>query len=258
MTNSCSLMHFSFSHASVRPERDCVRSLGDDPFEAHAAGLGEDVLAGPFEMLAEMQMGMLSRNDGAQCLLPLQQGPASQIDAIEVECIEQIVVKPVLRIVAQGLLQGFERRRARHLGASDFAVHDGVCDRQIGHLVGDALEFLGPVVVGAREKSHFALADPAKRAIAVELDFMHPVVARRRLADRYGVASSNVHAYIVGEHGDSQIPVPTSARTAGVPLEAFCQQLGLPYEENTLGKIASETRTAGIEVIGAKGATCYG
>ena len=66
----------------------------------------------------------------------------------------------------------------------------------------------------------------------------------------------NVHAYIVGEHGDSQIPVLSSARTAGVPLEAFCQQRGLPYEENTLGKIASETRTAGIEIIGAKGATC--
>ena len=64
-----------------------VRSLGNNPFEAHAAGLGEDVLAGTFEMLAEMQMGMLSRNDGAQCLLPLQQGPAPQIDAIEVECI---------------------------------------------------------------------------------------------------------------------------------------------------------------------------
>src|SRR6202795_2072873 len=81
---------------------------------------------------------------------------------------------------------------------------------------------------------------------------------RRRLAERYGIASDNVHAYIVGEHGDSQIPVLSSARIAGVPLEAFCQQLGLPYEENTLGKIASETRTAGIEIIGAKGATYFG
>ena len=69
-----------------------VRSLGDNPFEAHAAGLGEDVLTGPFEMFAEMQMAMFSWNDGAQCLLSLQQGPATQIDAIEVECIEQIIV----------------------------------------------------------------------------------------------------------------------------------------------------------------------
>jgi L-lactate dehydrogenase len=30
---------------------------------------------------------------------------------------------------------------------------------------------------------------------------------RRRLAEKYGVASDNVHAYVIGEHGDSQIPV---------------------------------------------------
>ena len=67
-----------------------------------------------------------------------------------------------------------------------------------------------------------------------------------------------MHAYVIGEHGDSQIPVLSSARIAGVPLEAFSQQLGLPYEENALGRIASETRTAGIEIIGAKGASYYG
>jgi L-lactate dehydrogenase len=41
-------------------------------------------------------------------------------------------------------------------------------------------------------------------------------------------------------------------------LRSFCQQLGLPHEEDALGKIASETRTAGVEIIGAKGATYYG
>jgi len=81
---------------------------------------------------------------------------------------------------------------------------------------------------------------------------------RRRLAERYGIPSTNVHAYIIGEHGDSQIPVLSSARVAGFPLEGFCQQLGLPYEENALMRIASETRTAGREIIDAKGATYYG
>ena len=67
-----------------------------------------------------------------------------------------------------------------------------------------------------------------------------------------------MHAYIIGEHGDSQIPVLSSARIAGVPLEDFCRQQGLPYEENALARIARETRTAGLEIIGAKGATYYG
>lgn len=81
---------------------------------------------------------------------------------------------------------------------------------------------------------------------------------RRRLAERYRIAAENVHAYIVGEHGDSQFPVLSSARVAGVPLEGFCQQLGMPYEENALTRIAAETRKAGFEIVGAKGATYYG
>ena len=52
---------------------------------------------------------------------------------------------------------------------------------------------------------------------------------RRRLAERFGVASDNVHAYIVGEHGDSQIALLSSARVAGMPLEGLCRQLGLSY-----------------------------
>jgi len=40
---------------------------------------------------------------------------------------------------------------------------------------------------------------------------------RRRLGEFYGVAPENVHAYIVGEHGDSQVAVLSSARIAGMP-----------------------------------------
>jgi L-lactate dehydrogenase len=81
---------------------------------------------------------------------------------------------------------------------------------------------------------------------------------RRRLAERYGVAPDNVHAYIIGEHGDSQVPVMSSARIAGMPLEGFCRSMGLPYDPAALGAIASETRRAGFEILQAKGATYYG
>lgn len=81
---------------------------------------------------------------------------------------------------------------------------------------------------------------------------------RRRLAARYGISSDHVHAYVIGEHGDSQVPVLSSARVAGVPLEEFCRQLGLPHEGSALDKIADETRAAGLEIISAKGATYFG
>jgi L-lactate dehydrogenase len=81
---------------------------------------------------------------------------------------------------------------------------------------------------------------------------------RRRLAEHYGVASANVHAYVIGDHGDSQIPVLSSARVAGLPLAEFSKELGLPHEGSSLTRIASETRTAGADIIEAKGATYYG
>jgi len=81
---------------------------------------------------------------------------------------------------------------------------------------------------------------------------------RRRLAEHYGVAPANVHAYVIGEHGDSQIPVLSSARVAGLPLNELGDQLGLPNDDGVLPRIASETRAAGAEIIEAKGATYYG
>jgi L-lactate dehydrogenase len=81
---------------------------------------------------------------------------------------------------------------------------------------------------------------------------------RRRLGELYGVAPENVHAYIVGEHGDSQVAVLSSARIAGMPLEDFCREQGLACDESTLKTIVNDTRTAGLEIIQAKGATHYG
>ena len=81
---------------------------------------------------------------------------------------------------------------------------------------------------------------------------------RRRIAAKYGISSDHVHAYVIGEHGDSQVPVLSSARVAGVPLDDFCRRLHLPCEGSALDKLADETRTAGLEIIDAKGATYFG
>ena len=65
---------------------------------------------------------------------------------------------------------------------------------------------------------------------------------RRRLADHYGVAPDDVHAYVVGEHGDSQVALLSSATIAGVPLAEFCRRRGEPPH---LAEIAASARTRG-------------
>jgi len=81
---------------------------------------------------------------------------------------------------------------------------------------------------------------------------------RRRLASRYGIASDHVHAYVIGEHGDSQVSVLSSARVAGVSIDDYWQESRLPSKGNAMKSIAEETRAADLEIIGAKGATYFG
>jgi L-lactate dehydrogenase len=81
---------------------------------------------------------------------------------------------------------------------------------------------------------------------------------RRRLGELYHVAPESVHAYIIGEHGDSQVAVLSSARVAGISLEDFCREEGLACDHTTLQEIANDTRLAGFEILQAKGATYYG
>lgn len=75
------------------------------------------------------------------------------------------------------------------------------------------------------------------------------------LSEKLHVNVEDVNAYVLGEHGDSQVPIFSSANIGGCPLEVYADEVGvkLDYEE-----IAANTKNGGAEVIGLKGATFYG
>ncbi|MGE5644866.1 MAG: L-lactate dehydrogenase [Acidobacteriota bacterium] len=79
---------------------------------------------------------------------------------------------------------------------------------------------------------------------------------RALLARRLGVAVGNVHAYIVGEHGESETPIWSSAQIGGVPLDAVAAATaGGPLSEADRSEIVRGVRDAAAEVIAVKGAT---
>ena len=78
------------------------------------------------------------------------------------------------------------------------------------------------------------------------------------LGDHYGVDPQSVHAYVIGEHGDSQVPVWSAARIAGLPLQEFCRVRGVAYDKAALDEMALRTRNAYYRIVGQKGATFYG
>jgi L-lactate dehydrogenase len=80
---------------------------------------------------------------------------------------------------------------------------------------------------------------------------------RTLLAQHCDVAVSSVYAFIVGEHGDSQVPAWSQAAIGGVPVRNWSPPGRAPLDEQTLDRIAHEVVTAAEEIIRGKGATNY-
>ena len=77
------------------------------------------------------------------------------------------------------------------------------------------------------------------------------------LGQELGVDSRNVHAAILGEHGDSELAVWSSANISSIDLDRFCQLRGRP-DRAGLDRIYREVRDSAYEIIHRKGATYYG
>ncbi|MBC7264943.1 MAG: L-lactate dehydrogenase [Chloroflexi bacterium] len=77
------------------------------------------------------------------------------------------------------------------------------------------------------------------------------------LGEYYGVDPRSVHAYIVGEHGDSEVPLWSLANIAGQRLVEFCAICGTSYDAPAMEHIFTQTRDAAYEIIQRKGATYY-
>ena len=80
---------------------------------------------------------------------------------------------------------------------------------------------------------------------------------RYLLSQHFGVDARSMHAYIIGEHGDSEVPVWSSANIAGMRLADFCKAQGRPYDQQAMEDIFVQTRDAAYRIIERKGATYY-
>ena len=78
------------------------------------------------------------------------------------------------------------------------------------------------------------------------------------LGQRLGVDGRNVHAFIIGEHGDSELAVWSSANISGVDLDDYCRITGVDNPKPVLHAIYESVRDAAYPIIVGKGATYYG
>ena len=81
---------------------------------------------------------------------------------------------------------------------------------------------------------------------------------RYQLGEHLDVDNRSVHAFIVGEHGDSEIALWSSATVSGVPLHDFCEMRGYFDHENAMREIGESVKKSAYRIIERKGATYYG
>jgi L-lactate dehydrogenase len=81
---------------------------------------------------------------------------------------------------------------------------------------------------------------------------------RALLGRKLGVDSTHIHAYVLGEHGDSEVLTWSMAAVGGIPLDDFCKMRNLSVCAEDKGEIDEQVRRAAYHIIAGKGATYYG
>ena len=81
---------------------------------------------------------------------------------------------------------------------------------------------------------------------------------KTRLSEHLGVDSRSIHAFIIGEHGDSEIAAFSSANVSGIPLNNFCEMKGHFNHDESEKFIAEDVKNAAYEIIQRKRATYFG
>jgi len=81
---------------------------------------------------------------------------------------------------------------------------------------------------------------------------------RALLGRHFDVDARHVHAYVIGEHGDSEVLVWSQATIAGLSLDDFARVHGTPLGDGERRLIEENVRRAAYHIIAGKGATYYG
>ena len=77
------------------------------------------------------------------------------------------------------------------------------------------------------------------------------------LSANFGLDSRNVHAYIFGEHGDSEVPIWSLVNIGGISIEEHCRHFGHQCSKEIFEEIASKVKDSAYHIIEAKGATNF-
>lgn len=161
-----------------------------------------------------------------------------------------------LAVMAAGPLPDGKQTRMDTLGATVKEMKTIVGPMKDSGFSGMLVSISNPADVIAhylQERTGF----PAKRVISTSTT-LDSARLRRALSERTGLDQKSIHAYVMGEHGESQMVPWSNAAVAGVPLLSLMKRYPETYGKLDLNEVAEAARMGGWTVLRGKKSTEFG
>jgi L-lactate dehydrogenase len=162
-------------------------------------------------------------------------------------------------VIASGVAQKPGETRL-HLLGRNAAILGAVVPSVLEHAPDAVLVVVSnPVDIMTHLAAHFAASGgvPATRVVGSGT-MLDTARFRALLGRHFGVDPQHVHAYVLGEHGDSEVLTWSQVTIAGMGLDDFVKVHGTPLGPQDRQQIDEQVRRAAYHIIAGKGATYYG
>lgn len=161
-----------------------------------------------------------------------------------------------LVILAAGVSQRPGETRIELLGRNA-AVFESIVPQIVRHAP-DALLLVATNPVDIMTQVAVRVSGLARERVIGSGTILDTARFRALLADHLSISPGSVHAYVIAEHGDSEVLLWSGVDVAGVPLPSFARQVGRPLGGDDRERIDDGVRRAAYRIIEGKGATYYG
>ena len=156
-------------------------------------------------------------------------------------------------VISAGVSQSSPDESRLHLLQRNIKVFEAIA-KELDHHAPEAMLLIASNPVDILTYAMQSLSQRTNNLIIGTGTLLDTSRFRTLLADYYDVSPQSVQAYILGEHGDTEIPVWSSASVAGLWIKDNTIN-GREYDQNAMAEIVTKVRKAAYEIIANKGYT---
>lgn len=161
-------------------------------------------------------------------------------------------------IITAGVAQKEGETRLQLL-TKNVKICDSICEQMIPYLDKDAIVLVVSNPVDILTYFIYKKLNISSNRVIGSGTVLDTARLKSVIANHVDVDPRNVHTYILGEHGDSEVPIYSLTTIGGISINNYCKQCNRCKNHNLeLDKLFNSVKGAAYEIINKKGATYYG